>query len=337
MLARSPERSVPGSASRVFRKANRNDPHAAANPLISNILEINYLDSIFWRETNKSVAANLFCFNNLTSACKKKLNRVFLRGTPRTTFLKPGREDSEWDASERIHLGSGARPVPSAGTSGRRTLDKRGRDPHDGHSPGRCSNLSTGAACGGTRRLRHSRDSVRPLLTFPTNSPSPLCLPRSNPIQLQQLMPSSSCGSARDMRNDSVSSQLRLNRKVDTKVIPKQKGIARKLERIPRWCTHPRLARRLLGQLSGTRIRAASCIMVGTERRNTMATKYRVIKVKGAKPETFIVVGIDFGQGTIISTSESMPEVEMRTYLKKAGASEKETNDWIAQARTYPS
>lgn len=68
-----------------------------------------------------------------------------------------------------------------------------------------------------------------------------------------------------------------------------------------------------------------------------MATKYRVIKVKGAEPETFIVVGIDFGQGTIISTSESMPEAEMRTHLKKAGASEQETNDWIAQARTYPS
>jgi hypothetical protein len=32
-----------------------------------------------------------------------------------------------------------------------------------------------------------------------------------------------------------------------------------------------------------------------------------------------------------------MPEAEMRTYLKKAGASEQETSDWIAQARTYPS
>jgi hypothetical protein len=68
-----------------------------------------------------------------------------------------------------------------------------------------------------------------------------------------------------------------------------------------------------------------------------MATKYRVIKVKGAKPETFIVVGIDFGQNTITSTSESMPEPAMRAYLEKAGASEQETNDWIAQARTYPS
>ena len=68
-----------------------------------------------------------------------------------------------------------------------------------------------------------------------------------------------------------------------------------------------------------------------------MATKYRVIQVKGAKPETFIVVGIDFAQHTITSTSESMPEAEMRTYLKKAAASEKETNEWIAQARAYPS
>jgi hypothetical protein len=67
-----------------------------------------------------------------------------------------------------------------------------------------------------------------------------------------------------------------------------------------------------------------------------MATKYRVIKVKGTKPETFIVVGIDFAQNAITSTSESMPETEMRAYLKKAGASEKETNEWIAQARTYP-
>jgi len=67
-----------------------------------------------------------------------------------------------------------------------------------------------------------------------------------------------------------------------------------------------------------------------------MATKYRVVKVKGAKPETFIVVGIDFEQKAITSTSESMPEAAMRSYLKKAGASEKEINDWIEQARQYP-
>lgn len=68
-----------------------------------------------------------------------------------------------------------------------------------------------------------------------------------------------------------------------------------------------------------------------------MATKYRVIKVKGAKPETFIVVGIDFLEKTITSTSESMSEAEMRSYLKKTGASEKETSEWIAQSRAYPS
>jgi hypothetical protein len=68
-----------------------------------------------------------------------------------------------------------------------------------------------------------------------------------------------------------------------------------------------------------------------------MATKYRVIRVKGAKPETFIVVGIDFALNAITSTSESMSEAGMRSYLKKAGASEKETNEWIAQSRAYPS
>ena len=67
-----------------------------------------------------------------------------------------------------------------------------------------------------------------------------------------------------------------------------------------------------------------------------MAIKYRVIKVKGAKPETFIVVGIDFAASTITSTSESMSEADMRAYLKKAGASDKETTSWIEQARTYP-
>jgi len=67
-----------------------------------------------------------------------------------------------------------------------------------------------------------------------------------------------------------------------------------------------------------------------------MATKYRVIEIKGAKPETFIVVGIDFEKHTITSTSESMPEATMRGYLKKAGASDKDINAWIEQARQYP-
>ena len=67
-----------------------------------------------------------------------------------------------------------------------------------------------------------------------------------------------------------------------------------------------------------------------------MATKYRVVQVKGAKPETFIVVGIDFAQSAIISTSESMQEAPMRSYLEKAGASKKEIDTWISQARSYP-
>jgi hypothetical protein len=67
-----------------------------------------------------------------------------------------------------------------------------------------------------------------------------------------------------------------------------------------------------------------------------MATKYRVIKVKGAKPETFIVLGIDFEQHAITSASESMSEAALRTYLKNAGASEKDANAWIEQARKYP-
>ena len=67
-----------------------------------------------------------------------------------------------------------------------------------------------------------------------------------------------------------------------------------------------------------------------------MATKYRVVQVKGAKPETFIVVGIDFGQSAITSTSESMHEADMRAYLQKAGASTKDIEAWIEQARKYP-
>jgi len=67
-----------------------------------------------------------------------------------------------------------------------------------------------------------------------------------------------------------------------------------------------------------------------------MATKYRVVKVKGVTPEKFIVVGIDFGQSTITSTSEAMLEAEMRGYLQKAGAAEADIKAWIEQARKYP-
>jgi len=67
-----------------------------------------------------------------------------------------------------------------------------------------------------------------------------------------------------------------------------------------------------------------------------MATKYRVIKVKGAEPESFMVVGIDFDQHAITRTSNAMSEVDMRTYLKKEGGSDAEVNTWIEQARRYP-
>lgn len=67
-----------------------------------------------------------------------------------------------------------------------------------------------------------------------------------------------------------------------------------------------------------------------------MATKYRVVQVKGAKPETFIVVGIDFEESAITSTSASMQEAEMRSYLQKAGASARDVAAWIEQARKYP-
>ena len=67
-----------------------------------------------------------------------------------------------------------------------------------------------------------------------------------------------------------------------------------------------------------------------------MATKYRVLQVKGAEQESFLVVGVDFEAGTITSTSEMMREEEMRTYLAKSGASEKDINEWIDQARKYP-
>jgi len=67
-----------------------------------------------------------------------------------------------------------------------------------------------------------------------------------------------------------------------------------------------------------------------------MATKYRVVQVKGARPETFIVVGIDFAQGAIVSTSESMQEAAMRSYLQEAGAAPQEIEAWIEQSRKYP-
>lgn len=67
-----------------------------------------------------------------------------------------------------------------------------------------------------------------------------------------------------------------------------------------------------------------------------MATKYRVIKVKGAQPEAFIVVGIDFADHIIKSTSPSMSEPDLREHLRQAGAAEDEVSAWIEQGRAYP-
>ena len=67
-----------------------------------------------------------------------------------------------------------------------------------------------------------------------------------------------------------------------------------------------------------------------------MATKYRVIKIKGAEPESFIVVGIDFTDHVIKSTSPSMPEADLREHLRQAGATPDEINPWIKQGREYP-
>lgn len=67
-----------------------------------------------------------------------------------------------------------------------------------------------------------------------------------------------------------------------------------------------------------------------------MAAKYRVIKVKGAEPESFIVLGIDFTDHLIKSTSPSMSESELREHLRQAGATTDEVDAWIEQGRTYP-
>lgn len=67
-----------------------------------------------------------------------------------------------------------------------------------------------------------------------------------------------------------------------------------------------------------------------------MATKYRVIKIKGVEPESFIVVGIDFAEGIMKSASHAMPEAELREHLHQAGATPDEVDTWIAQGRAYP-
>ena len=67
-----------------------------------------------------------------------------------------------------------------------------------------------------------------------------------------------------------------------------------------------------------------------------MATKYRVIKVKGSNPESFVVVGVDFREHLIKSTSVAMSESELRNHLRQAGATADEIQSWIEQGRAYP-
>jgi hypothetical protein len=67
-----------------------------------------------------------------------------------------------------------------------------------------------------------------------------------------------------------------------------------------------------------------------------MSTRYRVIKVKGTEPEEFIVIGIDFGEHMVKSTSRAMQEPELREHLQEAGASDDQIKAWIQQGRAYP-
>ena len=67
-----------------------------------------------------------------------------------------------------------------------------------------------------------------------------------------------------------------------------------------------------------------------------MPTRYRVVRVKGVDPETFIIVGIDFDEHTIKSTSKAMSEGDLRAHLREAGASADEITAWIEQGRSYP-
>lgn len=67
-----------------------------------------------------------------------------------------------------------------------------------------------------------------------------------------------------------------------------------------------------------------------------MATKYRVIKVKGSQPEAFIVVGIDFDEHRIKTASATLSEAELRKQLSLVGATTEEVDTWVEQGRNYP-
>jgi len=67
-----------------------------------------------------------------------------------------------------------------------------------------------------------------------------------------------------------------------------------------------------------------------------MPTRYRVVKVKCVEPEVFIIVGIDFDEHSIKSTSRAMSEADLRAHLREAGASRDEITAWIVQGQAYP-
>ena len=67
-----------------------------------------------------------------------------------------------------------------------------------------------------------------------------------------------------------------------------------------------------------------------------MAIDYAVVKIKGMEPESFVVIGVDWGAGQIKSMTREMSEKEMREHLKKAGVDETTTNSSIERARKEP-
>jgi hypothetical protein len=55
-----------------------------------------------------------------------------------------------------------------------------------------------------------------------------------------------------------------------------------------------------------------------------MATRYALARVAGAQPEAFVMVGVDFGEGSMKSISEGMSEKKMRRHLAWQGATQRE-------------
>ena len=65
---------------------------------------------------------------------------------------------------------------------------------------------------------------------------------------------------------------------------------------------------------------------------------YAVVKVRGADPEVFWIVWIDFQlpNKSFMKTSQNLTESEVRTELAKMGHTESETNSLIKNARENP-